>query len=974
MSANIEPVSSVRIVITRFSSINDIEATIKEALSDSFIVEQITYSSDIFFEEEEFFYLVGFQERQIVESYDLLQAVSRLIKKKKIKEIVLIVDSDIGGKRIHFYIKSLWTFKKLKIHGMLFGKNEYEALYAIEQGEPFNKDSHKHSIKKINDRLRYQGYFSGNVVALVMRDKHTKSVTVDIDVERGKKYLINDVIFFGKSVKPTQCKGLSILESKINERFVKKLSKKAYNKALINKVTRSVKRYLSRKGFLHVDVELLEKVNHEKKNVDVTFFITLHSKKEFIFFGNNFFSNTELLDKILLFGRSAWLVPASILSAEIQKAYYEKGFWNCTVEARQRDGGCFFIIKESKRISIKHIELKGVDHIDSDFLIKKCFSSFLHVKYFDQGRLHISFNNIVSHYFRQGFWDMRILKCEYEPLDNSHCYKLVLSLQEGERYYLKSVVIKDFEDLCSKGPFAKCLHEGGSLAFDITILKEQKKWLLEYFKKQGYLHVDVNHELCRKGHSIDLIWIVTLGKLTKFGKTIVTGSQTFSIDNIMRELQYKEGDVWDRVKLKESVGRLRSLGIFDHVHLYPHNVSNALGQKDVLLTLHNDDPYEIKTRVGLARYGIAKDYFFGKGFTYRLGGSFLWKNVSNSADQLIFDFDVARSYSNLFFSYKRPWLFGAPIKTNFKLYVSRYEQPGFICSKKDLYSVKQDGFLVSFNRVYRKIDFSCNVGFEWMETSVKNDMARLANVVASAIHFDRYLLGEKIPYILLEPTVLIDRVDDKLFSRSGYMTLISVKGMFPLRRCHSTSYFIRLMAEQSFFYSVTGNVIFAARLRFGHVFHQKFKNISPIERFYLGGAHSIRSYEKDMCPPWGIICDKERNFNVDTSVKSNWLRTKGSYKKGSCLLIAPRGGKTMINVNLEGRFNVYESLWGVFFQDIGTLVCDVFNRSNVSAATGFGLRYNTILGPIRFDFAFKWCKRRAFESRFAWFLAFGNAF
>jgi len=953
------------IVITLPSDLDEINKQIQEVIVEPFVVSRVTYNADITLGDKEFSYLIGFSQGDTVDSHDVQLAVSRLVKKNKIEKITLAICSDIGGKHVHFGIAGFWTFKKLKIHGILVGKHEYGAFYAMEQGDPFHEVQHNHSLKKIGDVLKCQGYFESKVSAQITNEKETKSVSVDITLERGTKFSIKQVAFYVKSAKDNELDGLGSLESRINELFVKKLSKKTYSKALINKVARSVKRHLSKKGFLHVDIELVEKIRYNEKLVDLKFILMLHSKKEFIFFGNSFFSSSELMDKILLFGRSAWLVPASILSGEIERAYHEKGFWDCQIETRCGSQGSFFLIKEAKRVSVNQVVLRGIERFDHAFLVKKCFSEFLRAKYFDEEKLQRALSNVVSYYLRQGFWDIAVLKKEYEKLDGQNNeYVLVVSLQEGKQFYLKSITIEGFDELLSQGPFAKCVQKKTETPFDARFLTEQRNWLVEYFKKRGYLHVDVKHKFKKDGQGIALKWIVRPGTCVTFGKTIVMGSGVFPIDNIMRELQYKEGDIWDNEKLKASVARLRMLEIFDHVHLYPYNVSVEQECKDILLKLHNEDPYEIRTRIGLARYGIDKEYFFGKGFTYRLGGAFLWKNVSNSADQFVIDFDVTRSYSNAFISYWRPWIFGLPVKTIYKLYANRYEQPGFISSKKNLYQVKQDGFLVGFNRAYGKMDFSCNIGLEWMETSIKKEMGRLAHIVASAICFDSCLLDKKIPYILLEPTIVIDRVDDRLFPTSGFFTLISAKGMFPLKKCYSNSYFVRVMAEQSLYYAVTKNLICAARFRFGHVFHQKFENISPIERFYLGGAHSIRSYEKDMCPPWGIICDKERKFQVDTK----------AYKSGNCLLVAPQGGKTMCSFNLEGRFNLYKSLWGVIFQDVGALVCDKFNQSNFSAATGFGIRYNTILGPIRFDLAFKWRKRRAFESRCAWFLAFGNAF
>ncbi|MCK5633010.1 BamA/TamA family outer membrane protein, partial [bacterium] len=140
----------------------------------------------------------------------------------------------------------------------------------------------------------------------------------------------------------------------------------------------------------------------------------------------------------------------------------------------------------------------------------------------------------------------------------------------------------------------------------------------------------------------------------------------------------------------------------------------------------------------------------------------------------------------------------------------------------------------------------------------------------------------------------------------------------------------------------------------GHIFYQAFENIMPFERFYLGGAHSVRSYETDLCPPLGYFTGKD----------------------GVCCFV-PQGGKTMFNCNLEVRFPLVHSLGAVLFQDFGALVGKSkkdFGFSNMLVATGFGLRYKTPIGPLRFDIGWKWNKHRPTDYSYAWFLSLGHAF
>lgn len=156
------------------------------------------------------------------------------------------------------------------------------------------------------------------------------------------------------------------------------------------------------------------------------------------------------------------------------------------------------------------------------------------------------------------------------------------------------------------------------------------------------------------------------------------------------------------------------------------------------------------------------------------------------------------------------------------------------------------------------------------------------------------------------------------------------------------------------FHSIGPFVTGALHIRVGHIFFQAFENIMPFERFYLGGAHSIRAYEADLCPPICRFTDGE----------------------GNCYVV-PQGGKTVVQVNAELRFPIWNDIGGVVFQDIGTLIGQPtrkFDFSSLLAATGFGLRYNTPIGSLRFDIGWKWRLSHPSDHSYAWFLSLGQAF
>lgn len=918
-----------------------------------FRLADITYESDSCIEPHEFFYLVGLKKKSVVSSDQITKAVTYLFKKQKFEKIELVLSDNGAGKNLHFKLTSFWTCGRLKIRGVPVGRYRYRQCYLMEPGDRFDKDKHMRSLERIEQSLKDEGYFQGKIFCSLDRDTYTKSVLTAITINRGRKFSIG---FVQATFKGRDCSGYtgcSGLLGQMGDALAQQLSGHSYLKTSINKEIEEFKRKLAKRGFLHIDIRLREKIDRSRKKVDLHFSIDVLERRTFVFFGNSFFTDTQLLDQILQFGASAWLVPASMLASELEHEYKNKGFWSIKVEAQEERCRIFFVVKEGVRSSVKKISIKGSKAFEQRALIKSCFTPLVRKKQFDQDILNRCLQKLETLYSKHGFWNMRVLKQSFAPIDDGPTQRLDLVIDEGVRTVLVSVSIPRFPDLVARHPFRAYCGKHVHVPFDPQIVQEQKLWLEAYCKEKGYAHAQIKHELVRDGDTVQLVWNVDTGPTKRFGKTVLLGSSRFPFNTILTQLDYKEGQVWNKKSLKETSARFRALNLFERVHLYPDNQLSIDSTQDVFLKLHKDDPFEMRFRAGVGLQQVGRNFSFERGALYKVGGTFLVKNPFNIGDRFIVDTDFARSYRNVNVEYVRACLFGVPLINRFKLYANRYEQPGFVCSKKDLYEISQEGFLVGAKGRYGLFDISGTVGVEWMRTRVKKEMQAVADQIANAICFQSSLLDKRIPYFFIEPVLLIDYLDDKLNPKCGFFTLLTCKGMVPLSDKYVDAYFFKFLAKQSFFIPV-GPTVAALHIRFGHIFHQKFKQIMPFERFYLGGAHSVRSYETDLCPPLG-------SFQDESEVKS-------------CV---PQGGKTMVNGNVELRFPIISDMGGVIFQDVGVLigsVCSGFNPSNVVAATGFGLRYNTPIGPLRFDIGWKWRACCPSEHSYAWFLSLGHAF
>ncbi len=929
-------------------------AQLKELLPDAHTVKQITFDADIYLQQDEFFYLVAIKQGDCVCYEQLAKTVYYLIKKQKFESITINAECADDGIAIHFSLTSLWTFRKLKFKGIFVGKEHYRQYYIMEYGDRFDMKKHTDSVKKIAESFKKDGYFSSRVASDFIYDNKTKSVTVCIDLCKGPRFAIGNVeVRFESSLLNAACK--DALQQDIHHSFVHPLIKNWYNRELINTQTVALKQYLAKKGYLHIEIELDETVHRKTRRVDVRFTIHLQYKKKFHFTGNQFFSHAQLLDFILAFGRSTSLLPASILSEELIKAYHEKGFWNVAINATEAEDAYFFTIDEGERARIVDIELRNLCYFNKRQIIRKFFTSILKKTYYDLHLVDQAIDRALSYFLTFGFWQSALLHKTLEPIDvGSDAYRLIITLDEGVQSFLTAVAIEGFPELEAQGPFKQYGSQQKKVPFDLALIEEQRHWLQQHFLKEGYYQPRIKPSFDKQEGDIAVTWHVDLNDAqTAFGKTILLGANTFPFKYVQRELDYRIGDPWHTNVLRHSISRLQKLEIFESVHLFPDKDVDHEPDQIMLLKLQKDDPFEMKVRTGFGIQHVTKSLTTG-GPTYRVGGSFIWKNPANRGDQFRVDADFTKAIRLVNTQYRLPWIFNVPVNAMLQGYTNRFEYPGFIGSQKNLYTVIQQGFLVNFSSVYNIVDAALSTGFELVDTFIdeSKEDACFAKEVARAINFRPDLLDKNIPFFLVQPTLILFYLDSTVNPTKGSFSVLSAKGMFPMAKLAPNNFFIRVLAEQSFFIPYMP-LVFALRVRVGHIFHPKFSTIIPIERFYLGGANSIRSYETDQCPPLGLVCDNGKE------------------------LFVPQGGRSLANLNLEMRFPLYNQFGGVIFGDIGALstnrLADIC-ADDLLSGVGFGLRYNTPIGPLRFDLAWRGHKRDGVGRPYAWFLSFGNAF
>ena len=909
-------------------------------------VDELSFASDVFFEQKEFLYLFACNEGDRINADTIIAALERCAKKNKFSTITMTIVACDAGIRLHCSFASAWTFRKIKMHNVYQGKHALLQFYLMGRGDLFDESKHNHSLSKIKEFLEGNGYFACDITSYFEYDYATKEVIVHITIKKGKRFCFGpiDVEVIVEEGRLADDKELGDL---VRRKLHHALLSRAFSREVLNNELIALKDYLAKKGFFYSAVKCKQELDQRRFVVNSKWKVTIHQKREIVFFGHRFFSKKELLEKVLAFDQSVWLLPATLLAEEIIRTYKNKGFLNVEVVTQEEKERSFFIIKEGPRAVVKDIEIRSRGLSNQALIKKQFFAKLLKNSYYDARLYDDAIALLTNFYFNQGFHSFVVIGHDFIPTQVENELVLVVTVDEGIQKYIVSAEVEGYPEFSKQWPFkVNCCGETATV-FNSKIIEEQRALLVKYFQSLGYMHPRLKSAIESHGSDISVKWIVDTGEKVCFGKTVVLGSSSFPFSCIERLLCYSEGDLWDQAKVKQTFRAFKDLEIFEVINLSA-DYSDAQENKPVLLKLHLDDRYEVRTRAGLELQHVRKYQTFS-GLTYKLGGTALIKNPGNCGDQVRFDCDFARSHREIIGRYRRPWFTRCPFFTTLQAYSIVYDQPAFIGSFNDLYTLIQHGFLLGVQKKSEHIDCGINNGFEWMEMRVKDNPASLAR----AIDFKPQLIDKLVPFFFIEPTMMIEWLDDLLNPTCGGVTLFSLKAMVPLKKKYKDTSFFKLLYEQSFFIPIK-TVVAAVRFRCGHIFYREFSAIMPSERFYLGGSHSLRGYDIDLAPPLGIFTDDDNEEHL-----------------------VPRGGRSMVNANLELRIPVMKKIGAVLFQDLGALSGTMFadfKRQDLLAATGFGVRVFTPLGPLRFDIGWKWRKQIPRERSFAWFLTFGQAF
>ncbi|MCX7937101.1 MAG: outer membrane protein assembly factor BamA [Chlorobi bacterium] len=285
---------------------------------------------------------------------------------------------------------------------------------------------------------------------------------------------------------------------------------------------------------------------------------------------------------------------------------------------------------------------------------------------------------ILRYYHSRGYIDADTINTEFIIDRESKAVDIAITLQEGNRYYLRSVRFDGNTVFPSELLERRLGVELGSPVDMDRIEKningnEDQTEIRALYLDNGYLEATVLYEFRRAASdSVDLFVHIYERDRFTIRRVDIVGNTKTQDRVIRRELFTRPGDYFNRAAIIRSVKGLGVLNFFNPEKLRP-DVRRVPGVSSAVDLIYQVE--ERSTDVLNASIGYAGQF----GLTGSIGIAFNNFDISNpllgGAGQVFsfqWDFGQGNRFQTFSLSFAEPWLWGQPTSVGFNVYDTRY--------------------------------------------------------------------------------------------------------------------------------------------------------------------------------------------------------------------------------------------------------------------------------------------------------------
>ena len=532
-------------------------------------------------------------------------------------------------------------------------------------------------------------------------------------------------------------------------------------------------------------------------------------------------------------------------------------------------------------------------------------------------------------YYNEGYIQAKIDRPQvYVTPDKKNIY-ITIRVDEGAKYSVGEVNFSG-DLLFSDQELYDAVKIKSSELFVYSTMQKDLRALQAKYGDLGYAYANIipRTRIREKDRLVDITYEVEKGNKVYIGRINVKGNTKTRDKVLRREMRITEGELYHETRRRESEANIRRLGFFEEVVF---NTKTPPGRSDLMdldIVVKERNTGQIQLGAGYSNFGgfllngqIKQTNLFGKG--QNLGLSIDYSDV-----QSIFSLNFTEPYWN-----DTKWSVGGD------LYFRDRD------NEQSEYTEERYGATVRVGHPLAKY-LRGSVGYKFDETDLT---LKPISEGGDADLFPVETVNGTTSAIV--SSLVYDRRDDRFAPTNGMYGSLSVE----YAGVGGDLDYTKGLANFRYYKTVFWDVVWRNNLSYGIVTSNDSSRDTPFNQlFLLGGANSLRGFD------WFSIGKRKLSTVEQTRLIGEGLSTADATR----LAQKPFGGEQQLYYNLEFQFPLIDEagIKGVVFYDIG-YADDELSLSDFRSNMGFGFRWFSPIGPLRFEWGFPFDRDTDFDER-----------
>ena len=656
--------------------------------------------------------------------------------------------------------------------------------------------------------------------------------------------------------------------------------------------------------------------------------------------------------------------------------YEENSFDQDLVQEGERNlisyfqGKGYFDVKITQQTSREPSEISLVYHVDLGSRHRITSVRITGNRHFDEGQLadqvvvqkgqflsHGKFSNdlvsrtvsnLTAYYRNAGYADVQV---QSQVNEHERNVEVAFRVNEGDLTRVETLEVQGNKTVALAKLAPKGLKLKAGQPYSQTRLDRDRSQIIATYLELGYPNATFRwavKPLAGSSHRVAVTYFIDEGTHAQISKVVFLGNKRTKLKFIERNTTVKAGEPLNEAQLLGSGSSLYNLGIFDWVNVAPRRPITDQQAEEVQVKVHEAKRNSLTYGLGLLYTPVAGSLSSGivalPGLpTIGLPSSFkiIEKNVFSPLGSI---------------EYSRLNLFGRAETASVATSISLLDQRGsFSYADPQFVGLRWASLLnVSAERSAQNPLFTARLGTASFQLEKILDTAKTERLqfryafqrtTLTNLLIQNFILPEdqNVRSSMLSATFIRDTRDKPLDAHRGFFQTVDF-GISP-KAMGSTDNFARFFGQTAYYRQMKPWMVWANDVRLGLVESFAGSHVPISERFFSGGADSLRGFPLNGAGPQveATLCTEADN-------------------PASCTakITAPTGGRQLFILNSEGRFPIpfnfpspiNKNLGGVVFYDGGNVYSGIgFGHffSDYSNTIGIGLRYQTPVGPVRID-------------------------